>query len=128
MHPGQGPGLSNHLLGGIGGAASVTLQPNPLPAHTHVPGCTNGPGTTGSPGNAVWAGAGRGRPPSYAAGAPNVSLSATTVGGAGGGQPHNNLSPDLGLNFIIALQGIFPSRPRRLESLPSPPPFRHQDL
>jgi microcystin-dependent protein len=29
----------------------------------------------------------------------------------GGGQAHNNQQPYLRLNFIIALQGIFPSRP-----------------
>jgi microcystin-dependent protein len=28
----------------------------------------------------------------------------------GGSQPHNNMMPYLVLNFIIALQGIFPSR------------------
>jgi microcystin-dependent protein len=38
-------------------------------------------------------------------------LSATAIGTAGGGQPHNNMPPFLTLNFIIALQGIYPSRP-----------------
>jgi microcystin-dependent protein len=28
----------------------------------------------------------------------------------GGGQPHNNMQPYLGMNFIIALVGIYPSR------------------
>ena len=110
MHPGQGPGLSNHLLGETGGASTVTLLSSQLPVHTHVPACTSGPGSTGSPANAVWAGAGRGRPPFYAASAPNASLSAPAVGVAGGNQPHNNMSPYLGLNFIIALQGVFPAR------------------
>jgi microcystin-dependent protein len=31
------------------------------------------------------------------------------VGSVGGSQPHTNMSPYLTLNFIIALQGIFPS-------------------
>ena len=29
---------------------------------------------------------------------------------AGGSQPHNNMSPYTGLNYIIALEGIYPSR------------------
>ena len=28
----------------------------------------------------------------------------------GGSQPHNNIQPSMGINYIIALQGIFPSR------------------
>jgi microcystin-dependent protein len=41
---------------------------------------------------------------------PSVSLRAESVGLAGSTQPHDNMQPSLGLNFIIALQGIFPSR------------------
>jgi microcystin-dependent protein len=37
-------------------------------------------------------------------------LSASAVGTAGGNQPHNNVPPYLTLNFIIALQGVYPAR------------------
>ncbi len=40
----------------------------------------------------------------------NANASQVTVGAAGGSQPHNNMQPYLGVNYIIALQGIFPSR------------------
>ena len=35
MHPGQGPGLSLHDLGEIGGSEFVTLLESEMPAHTH---------------------------------------------------------------------------------------------
>ena len=37
-------------------------------------------------------------------------MAANSVGTAGGSQPHNNMMPSLCINFVIALQGIFPSR------------------
>ena len=40
----------------------------------------------------------------------NTNASQVTVGAAGGSQPHNNMQPYLGLNYIIALEGIYPSR------------------
>ena len=42
--------------------------------------------------------------------APNLQLNTAAVANAGGSQPHNNESPYLVLNFIIALVGIYPSR------------------
>jgi microcystin-dependent protein len=42
---------------------------------------------------------------------PLVQMNGTALGSAGGGQPHNNLMPYLTLNFCIALQGVYPSRP-----------------
>ena len=110
MHPNQGPGLSNHVLGETGGQTTVTLLPTQMPNHAHPPACNAGAGTQASPTNAVWAAAGRGRPPFYNTGAPNATLNPTAVGVAGGNQPHNNMSPYLGLTFIIALQGIYPPR------------------
>jgi microcystin-dependent protein len=39
-----------------------------------------------------------------------ATLNVGAVAPSGGGQPHNNLQPFLVLNFIIALQGIYPAR------------------
>ena len=39
-----------------------------------------------------------------------VVNSAPTAAVAGGGAPHNNMGPYLTLNFVIALQGVFPSQ------------------
>jgi len=38
-----------------------------------------------------------------------VTMGVPTIASAGGGQPHTNLQPYLGINFIISLFGIFPS-------------------
>ena len=39
-----------------------------------------------------------------------VTMAPQAVSNIGGSQPHNNMMPYLTLNFIIALQGIFPSQ------------------
>jgi microcystin-dependent protein len=39
-----------------------------------------------------------------------TAMAASAIGATGGGQPHDNMPPYLVLNYIIALQGIFPSR------------------
>ncbi len=106
---GQGPGLSNYVLGQSGGASTVTLTANQIPVHAHAFRADTHNGTTDTPiGN---------YPAANAAGAPqyatatNGQMNSGMVGTAGGGQPHNNMMPYLGLKFIIALQGVFPSRP-----------------
>ena len=107
---GQGPGLSQRFLGEAGGAPTVTLMETQIPAHTHTPNAVTGGGSTTSPAGAVWASqAGRTPPPAYASTA-NAPLGAGAIGPAGSGQPHNNMPPYLTLNFIIALQGVFPPR------------------
>ena len=39
-----------------------------------------------------------------------TSLNPAAVGASGGSQPHNNVQPFLCINFIIALEGIYPTR------------------
>jgi microcystin-dependent protein len=114
MHPGQGPGLSLHDLGEVGGSQNVTLLSAQMAQHTHLPNCLSGAG--GDVVNPVlWsktAGAGRqGGPPNYAStGSASLGMNVQAIGVAGSGQPHNNMSPYQVLTFIIALQGIFPPR------------------
>jgi microcystin-dependent protein len=108
---GQGPGLSQRFLGEAAGAATIALTETQIPAHTHTPNAVTGGGNTTSPAGAVWASqAGRTPPPAYASTA-NAQLGAGAIGLAGSGQPHNNMPPYLTLNFIIALQGVYPPRP-----------------
>jgi microcystin-dependent protein len=114
LHSGQGPGLSLRDLGETGGEQTVTLLTNQLPSHKHVVNCTNN--TTAdrtAPTGGLWApGAGRRGQKFYASaaanGAPLMSPQALPL--AGGSQPHNNMPPYLVVTFIIALQGIYPSR------------------
>ncbi|MFZ5643699.1 MAG: phage tail protein [Bacillota bacterium] len=109
MHQGAGPGLTPRVLGETGGYTSVTLLQNEMPVHSHAVNC-QATANTNDPAGAVWANtAGRGSPTPYGT-PPNVAMSQQAVQPAGGSMPHNNMQPYLGLNFIIALQGIFPPR------------------
>jgi microcystin-dependent protein len=109
MHPGQGPGLSVHDLGEMGGVPAVTLLESEIPAHTHAAhadaidlGDTNVPSPTAS-----FAQSANGT--LYQASA-NAQLAPQALAAAGGGMPHNNLQPYLTLSFCIALQGVYPPR------------------
>lgn len=111
-HFGQGPGLSNYTQGEASGTETVTLLSTEIPAHNHPVYANNTTGNTNSPEGAILAAFGTSLPPEgpYTSGNPNTTLGANAVGPTGGSQPHNNLSPFLTLNYIIATQGIYPSR------------------
>ena len=109
MHPGQGPGLSLHDLGEVGGNETVTLLVSEIPVHSHVVSASQGDGGDRSPLNEQFATGVGGvnmyaPPPNLTQLAPQASVP------AGGDQPHNNMQPFLALTFSIALQGIFPSQ------------------
>jgi microcystin-dependent protein len=106
MHWGQGPGLSNYTLGEVAGTESVTLVSTQMPAHNHTVNAATS-ATSKNPTNNVPGFTAGGS--SYAA-ASNTAMNAGMIAGAGGNQPHANLQPFLVVTFIIALEGIFPSR------------------
>ena len=110
MHQGNGPGLTPRQVGETGGSQNVTLLPTEMPIHSHVPQGSSAPGVPqlANPVGAIWA-ASTGRP--YASGPPNVAMNPSALAVTGSGFPHNNMPPFLTMMFIIALQGIFPSRP-----------------
>ena len=110
LHQGQGPGLTDRIIGETGGEASVTLIQTEMPAHSHSTGCDSGTGGNAVPTGGMWATTGRGRPLPYSSNAPNAPMSGQALAAAGGNQPHNNMPPYLTLNFCIALQGIYPPR------------------
>lgn len=105
MHKGQGPGLSFRSQGEVGGTESVTLLTTQMPAHAHTLFGTGEPGSSQSPSGLL---AAETSEDSYAAGA-LAAMSASAIGQAGGNQPHPNMQPYLVMNYIIALQGIYPS-------------------
>ena len=97
---------SGFNLGQRGGAQSHTLSVSELPTHTHVLNATTAVPTGANPSNAVLATANN----LYRAPSNLVAMHASSVTNAGGSQAHPNMQPFLTLLFIIALQGIFPSR------------------
>ena len=108
MHPGQGPGLSLHDLGEIGGSETVTLLESEIPVHSHGFSASQADALEPSPADQQFAtGIGVN---AYATPGPLVSMSDQALAPAGGDQPHNNLMPYLTFYFAIALQGVFPPR------------------
>jgi len=94
------------VIGQSEGTETVTLTQGQLPSHTHQPYGSSA-ATSQSPQNSVpaeWTGE------QYSTASPTGSLLPAAVGVAGGSAPHENRSPYLAVNFIIALFGIYPSR------------------
>ncbi len=106
IHQGTGPGLTSKTIGEVGGTENVTLLTSQIPAHTHSLPVNSDIGNSDNPTN------------NYAAanseGIKHYSNTASTVGGnlgvTGSSLPHDNMQPYLTVNYIIALQGVFPSR------------------
>jgi microcystin-dependent protein len=105
---GQGPGLSNYVLGQVGGSETVTLTSGQLPSHTHTVGCTSGSSNSQTPQNNFWGTWGDAQ---YSDQPANTTMNANAVAQPPwGSRPHDNLMPFQAINFIIALVGIYPSR------------------
>jgi microcystin-dependent protein len=109
IHQGQGPGLSPYVLGQSGGSENVTLLANQMPAHTHAINATESP-TTSDPAGAVPANEAANRTQIYGSRPDGTVMSPAMCGSAGGNQPFPVAQPFLCVSFIIALQGIYPSR------------------
>jgi microcystin-dependent protein len=118
IHMGNGNGLSPYVIGQNGGAEGVTLLATQLPQHLHpvATPCSTANGTTNNPANAYPAmGIADSRPvvnaPTYATAATaGQTMAQFNTGNTGNNLPHPNIQPYLTVNFIIALQGLFPSR------------------
>jgi microcystin-dependent protein len=117
VHSGQGSGLSTYVQGQVGGVTDVTLTSNQMPSHTHAPMASTNAGTAVAPSASVVPATpvdNLAFPTFYVV--PGTStitptpMAATSISNAGGSQSHTNQMPYLGLNFIIALYGIFPTR------------------
>ena len=110
MHPGRGPGLTSRRLGVRGGAETVTLSEAQMASHSHAVTAKEGDGTTTNPDNNSFASATSTKSYQSDASSNLVSMGTAMLGNSGGSQAHNNIQPFLTLNFIIALQGLYPSR------------------
>ena len=119
MHAGRGPGLTSRRLGQRGGAETVTLSTAQIPgsAHGHGLDAADRDGTDTEPeGNLLAIAVDRDDPttevPAYSSNAERRPMATGAVAPTtfGGGQAHNNMQPFMAINFIIALQGLYPSR------------------
>ena len=107
MSPGNGPGLTPRTLGEVTGVERVTLLPTEMPMHTHAVNAQTSRADRGNAGGAQLAAT---ADAIYSNAPPSSVLAPTTVSATGGNVSHNNMQPYLALNFIIALEGIFPAR------------------
>jgi microcystin-dependent protein len=116
---GQGQGLSNYVIGQIGGTPNVTLTQAQVPSHQHFMMAVTNPSATNSPSisNSVLLGTPSvsgaelyAKPPT--SGPPLVpqTMAAGACSQQGNNQPHSNLMPSLCVSFCIALVGVFPTR------------------
>ena len=111
IHAGRGPGLSEYRQGYEGGAESVVLTQQQMPAHTHsatLRAHDGGPDTTAPAGNAL----GTSDSDIYAEADPDTDMRAGSITeqSVGGNQAHTNVQPYQCVNFVICLQGYYPPR------------------
>ena len=106
IHMGQG-----FTEGQKGGEENHTVILSEMPAHNHFAQATSDLGNSALPAGKLLA---KTAPDAFklyaAAGGGLVPLRAGTIGNTGGSQPHANMQPYLVVNFMIALQGTFPSQ------------------
>ncbi|OWV29186.1 phage tail protein [Halomonas campaniensis] len=115
---GQGAGMPNVTIGEQDGVEHRTLTINEMPQHTHAAGAITTPDganqATPAAGDYLASGkSGLSSVNNYFRGTPSgtVELGNGQTGSSGGNQSFSVMNPYLALNFSIALQGIYPSRP-----------------
>lgn len=108
MHPGRGPGLTSRRLGERTGAETATLSEAQIPFHSHTLKVSGEFGDSNLPGNNVFANSSI--PPASVFSRNTPNKKGGELSNSGGNQPHDNMQPYLAINYIIALQGIYPSR------------------
>ena len=115
---GNGSGLTPRVLGETGGVENVTLLNANVPTHTHgftAAGAINLTSTNAAGPTVLLGPVGASSRDTFyaeptAQGFQTQLLNQGAISQAGGNLPHNNIQPSMGINYIIALNGIFPSR------------------
>jgi len=100
-------GADHATLGEAGGEREHALTQNEMPAHVHSTSAAAVAVSTSPAGN-VPAGA---PAPAFAPGAPDALMHPATIGTSGHSLPHENMPPFQAMQVIIAVQGLYPSRP-----------------
>jgi microcystin-dependent protein len=111
VHQGQGPGLSQYVLGQADGTETITLSTTEIPAHNHPVVAAANPALLKLPANTASLARSQGDNAYQSVTNQNVvQMGVNVITPTGGDLPHNNLMPYLTLTFCIALQGVFPPR------------------
>lgn len=106
MSSGAGPGLTPRTLGWSGGAESVVLNSSQLPPHIHPFSVSTQAADDDAAEGMLIA-----KSEIYTSGGTPTVLNPTSIGPTGGSLPIATLPPVQVVNYIIATEGIFPSRP-----------------
>lgn len=108
VHQGQGTGLSPYTIGQNGGFENVTLNVQQMPQHNHNVNVLGVNAGTNKAANNYLADSTSGNV--YTSSNPNTTLNPNAISNQGNSHPHANIQPYLCISFIIALQGIYPTR------------------
>lgn len=112
IHVGRSNGGQDHRLGSKSGEETHTLSASEMANHSHSLNATGATASASTPEGNLPAQVGSGVDAVYSSGSEVLgqSFASSSVLNAGGGQAHENMQPYLALYFVIALQGLFPSR------------------
>jgi len=113
---GQGPGLGYYALGMMTGVNSTTLTVGNLPPHTHeisgnilIPAYSESGNSASPSGNVLAA-----KDQMYSTQQSDATTKATAVsmqiGLSGGNTPVDITKPSIGMNYVICMYGMFPTR------------------
>ena len=111
---GTGGGLSPVVLGQMAGTENVTVLTSQMPAHQHAMVAkvsttsvnadgSNSPKLLATPATNLYA-------PTSASTGTNLGGASAVLNPSGGSQPIGILQPYLAINYVICMEGIFPSR------------------
>jgi len=114
INQGQGDGLSPRRMGDTGGQEQVALGSDHIPSHSHgpsLPVSTDEADATAPDGNTLGVQPNaRGTVPLYNDAGNRDGSIPVNSSSVGGGRSHDNMPPFQTVNYIIALQGVFPPR------------------
>ncbi len=112
LHQGRGPGLTQRVMGEVGGTEQVTLNIQQIPQHNHNLLASNAAATTVTPGPTVALAtiASENLYIPSVTGLTPMALAPQSVGMTGNTLAHDNMMPTLTVSYCIAWAGIFPSQ------------------